>query len=210
VLAVRSAGQHDVGMAASRRPVAGLLPAALTAVALLGSSCSGDGGPEQERADEPSAQSSAQSSAPAPYFADLAAFTASLDAENTGVDEEMNDAIATTPPREVGDLFARVTRASADRLDERLADLDALDPPEEAVDVHDDLVAASSALAEESRAYAAALAGVHGDDLDAVEAPESFVAAEEAVDVACAELQALADAAGAEVELCVGLFAPPA
>ena len=208
MLAVRPAGQHDGQMADCSRPVAGLLPAALTAVALLGSACSGDGRPEQERADEPSAASSTPT--PPPYYAEVAAFTAALDAENTAVDEEMNDAIATTPPRAVGDLFARVTRESADRLDERLADLEALDPPADAAAVHDDLVAASATLAEESRAYAGALAGVHGDDLGSVEAPDSFVAAEEAVDDVCAELQALADAAGAEVALCVGLFAPPA
>ena len=77
---------------------------------------------------------------------------------------ECFDAIATTPPRAVGDLFARVTRESADRLEERLPGLEALDPP----------------------------------------------ADEAAVDAACADLQQLADAAGAEVDLCVGLFAPPA
>ena len=195
-------------MAACSRPVAGLLPAALTAVALLGSACSEGGRPEQERAGESSAPSSA--STPPPYYAEVAAFTADLDAENTAVDEEMNDTIATTPPRAVGDLFARVTRESADRLDERLADLEALEPPADAAAVHDDLVAASAVLAEESRAYAGALAGVHADDLGSVGAPDSFVEAEAAVDAACADLQQLADAAGAEVDLCVGLFAPPA
>ncbi len=203
MLAARSAGQHDGVMAACCRPAAGLLPAALSAIVLLGSACSGDGPPEQERADDPTT-----SADPSPYYADVAAFTAALDAENTAIDDDMNDAIATTPPRDVGDLFARVTRESADRLDERLADLEALDPPPEASGVHDDLVASSAALAEESRAYAGALAGVHGDDLGSVEAPDSFVAAEAAVDEACAELQALADSAGAEVDLCVGLFAP--
>ncbi len=193
-------------MAACCRPVAGLLPAALSAIVLLGSACAGDGPPEQERADDSSSPSSSQ--APAPYYADVAAFTAALDAENTAVDDEMNDALATTPPRAVGDLFARVTRESADRLDERLADLEALEPPAEATGVHDDLVAASAALAEESRVYAGTLVGVHGDDLGSVETPDSFVTAEEAVDDACAELQAIADAAGAEVDLCVGLFAP--
>src|ERR1700754_866958 len=111
-------------MAVRSRPVAGLLSAALTAVALLGSACSDSGRPERHRAAEPSAPSSGQ--APAPYYEEVAAFTASLDSENTALDEEMNDAIATTAPRAVGDLFAQVTRESADRLDERLVDLDAL------------------------------------------------------------------------------------
>ena len=177
------------------------------------SPCSGPPAPragDPSRSGPPNRLAPSSGPAPAPYYAEVAAFTASLDRENTALDEEMNDAIATTAPRAVGDLFARVTRESADRLDERLVDLDALDPPAEAADVHSALVAASATLAEESRTYAGALAGVHADDLGSVEAPDSFVAAEAAVDDACAQLQALADSAGAEVDLCVGLFAPPA
>ena len=119
----------------------------------------------------------------------------------------MNDAIASTPPRGIGDLFAMVTRESADRLDQCLADLDAMEPPEEAAGAHEALVGASRALAEESRGYAALLEGVHGDDLGDVEAPVSFTEAEFAVDTACEDLQTRAAEAGAEVDICVGLFA---
>ena len=172
----------------------------LMVLALLVAGCSAGDGDDAPEATEPTPT-------PPAYYADVAAWTAAIDEENTAADNEMNDAIATTPPRGIGDLFAVVTRESADRLDDRLTDLDALEPPTEAAGAHEALLAASRALAEESRGYADLLEGVHGDDLGGVEAPASFTEAEFAVDTACEDLQTRADEAGADVDLCVGLFA---
>jgi hypothetical protein len=179
------------------------LAVTMTALALLLAGCSpGDG------EDAPEATQSTQSTPAAPaYFADVAAWTAAIDEENTAADNEMNDAIATTPPRAIGDRFALVTRESAARLDDRLTELEALEPPADAAGAHEALLTASRALAEESRGFAARLEGVHGDDLGGVEAPASFTEAEFAVDTACESLQTRADEAGADVDLCVGLFA---
>ena len=147
---------------------------------------------------------------PPAYYGQLAGITAEVDEANTAADQELNDAVPTTDPAELGNLFSDATLASADRLEVALAEMDALTPPDEAAPAHDELTAATRAELEHSRALAADLAGLDQAGLEAYQPPAELAAAEARTDAACGAVQELADAAGAEVELCVGLFAEPA
>lgn len=147
---------------------------------------------------------------PSPYYAELAALTQQLDAENTAADEALGEEIEDARPAEVGDLFSRVTIEGADRLDGVLDEVAALNPPEAAQEAHDELLDASALMASEDRVTAGHLAGLSQDELGDLAVRPEYVAAEERVDRACAAMQALADEAGADVTLCVGMFAPPA
>ena len=132
-----------------------------------------------------------------------------MDADDSAADQELNDAVPTTDPAELGNLFSAATLASADRLEAAVTELDALAPPAEAVAAHDELVAATRAELEQSRLLAASLAGLDAAELEAHQPPAELAAAEARTDDACAAVQDLADGAGADVELCVGVFAPP-
>jgi hypothetical protein len=147
---------------------------------------------------------------PPAYYRQLADITAEVDAANTAADQELNDAVPTTDPAELGNLFSDATLASADRLEASLAEMVALTPPEAAAAAHDELTAATGAELEQSRALGAALAGLDQAGLEAYQPPPELAAAEARTDAACGAVQELAEAAGADVELCVGLFAEPA
>ena len=147
---------------------------------------------------------------PPAYYRQLADITAEVDAANTAADQELNDAVPTTDPAELGNLFSDATLASADRLEASLAEMVALTPPEAAAPAHDELTAATGAELEQSRALGTDLAGLDQAGLEAYQPPPELAAAEARTDAACGAVQELAEAAGAEVELCVGLFAEPA
>jgi hypothetical protein len=147
---------------------------------------------------------------PPPYYAELAALTQRLDAENTAADEALGAELEDARPAEVGDLFSRVTVEGADRLDAVLDEVAALEPPQEAEPAHDELLHASALMASEDRATAGHLVGLSQDELGDLAVRPDYLAAEERVDRACAAMQVLADDAGADVTLCVGMFAPPA
>lgn len=147
--------------------------------------------------------------APSTYYADLAEITQRLDDENTAADGALHEELEGASPEEVGDLFSRVTMEGADRLEAVLDEVSSLSAPEEARAAHRELIEASVAMAAEDRVTAEAMAGLSSDELGGLAPRPAYVAAEERVDQACAELQDLADAGGADVELCVGMFAPP-
>ncbi len=147
---------------------------------------------------------------PPAYYGALADITAEVDEGNTAADQELNVAAPTTDPAELGNLFSDATLASADRLEASLAEMVALTPPDEAASAHEELTAATRSELEQSRALAADLAGLDQAGLEAYQPPAELAAAEARTDAACRTVQELADAAGAEVELCVGMFAEPA
>ncbi len=147
--------------------------------------------------------------APPTYYADLAELTQQLDDDNTAADGALHDELEGASPDEVGDLFSRVTIEGADRLDALLEEASSLSAPEEAREAHQELIDASTAMAAEDRVTADAMAGLSSDELGGLEPRPAYVAAEERVDQACSALQDLADEAGSDVDLCVGMFAPP-
>jgi len=144
------------------------------------------------------------------YYQELADLTGGLDEQNTAADEELNEAVPTADPAEIGNLFSEATLESADRLEAALDEMAALEPPEDAVEAHSDLLTATTAELELSRAFADTLAGLDQQEVEALSPPPEQPFIETSTDDACAALQALADSAGADVELCVGMFAPPA
>jgi hypothetical protein len=146
---------------------------------------------------------------PSAYYGQLAGITAEVDEANTAADRELNDAAPTTDPAELGNLFSEATLASADRLEDSLAEMVALTPPDEAESAHEELTAATGAELEQSRSLAEDLAGLDQAGLEAYQPPPGLAVAEARTDAACAVVQDLADAAGAEVEVCVGMFAEP-
>ena len=148
----------------------------------------------------------APSEAPA-YFTQVAELTAELDAENTAADAELHETLADTPDDAVGDLFAQVTEDGAARHEAMIDELELLTPPAEVADAHATLVATSRAIAAQDRIVAGELAGLTADELGERQTSAEYLQAEAEVDGACAALQELADEAGAEVDLCVGLYA---
>ena len=148
----------------------------------------------------------APNDAPA-YFTQVADLTAELDAENTAADAELHDTLAGTPDDAVGDLFAQVTEEGAARHEAMIDELELLTPPDEVADAHAALVTTSRAIAAQDRIVAGELAGLTADELGERETSTDYLKAEADVDGACATLQGLADDAGAEVDLCVGLYA---
>ena len=147
--------------------------------------------------------------APPTYYADLAELTQRLDDDNTEADGALHEELEGASPDEMGDLFSRVTIEGADRLDAMLDEVSSLSAPDEAREAYQELIDASVAMVAEDRVTAEAMAGLSSDELGGLEPRPAYVAAEERVDQACVALQDLADAAGADVELCVGMFAPP-
>lgn len=162
--------------------------------------CSDDGD-DASGTDEPTAST---------YYQDLADLTGGLDEENTAADEELNEAVPTADPAEIGNLFSEATRESAERLEVALDELAALEPPEDAAAAHSELLTATRAELELSREFADTLAGLDQQEVEALSPPPEQPFIEDRTDGACEALQALADSAGADVELCVGMFAPPA
>jgi hypothetical protein len=144
------------------------------------------------------------------YYQDLADLTGRLDEENTAADQELNDAVPTADPAEIGNLFSAATLESADRLEAALDEMAALAPPEDAREAHSALLTATRAELELSRAFADTLAGLDQQEIEALSPPPEQPFIETSTDDACAALQTLADSAGADVEPCVGMFAPPA
>ena len=177
----------------SDRRVPALLVGALLAPALI--SCSGEETPDR-------------SAVPA-YFEGLESLTHQLDRDNTEADEELAAELEEAAPRDLGDIFARVTTEAAGRLEGVIAEMGSLTPPEEAVAAHDELVEATSAMVAEDRLTAESLAGLTASELESIDPRPAYRAAEQRVDAACAAVQSLADEAGADVSLCVGMFAPP-
>jgi hypothetical protein len=100
-----------------------------------------------------------------------------------------------------------VTQEGAARHEAMIDDLESLAPPEDIADAHADLVATSRAIAAQDRIVASELAGLTADELGARQPSADYLQAEADVDAACAALQELADEAGADVDLCVGLYA---
>jgi len=152
----------------------------------------------------------ASDDAGAAYYSELAEITTTMDEANTAADQELNDALATTAPADVGTLFSEATLESAERLEAALDEIAALDPPEGAGAAHQELLDASRAELELSREFAATIAGLSQEALDNVQQLPEQVDIELRTDVACLTLQRLAKRADADVELCVGMFAPPA
>ena len=148
-------------------------------------------------------------SAPA-YYQELGDLTGELDQENTAADQALNDAVATTPPAEIGNLFSDATRESAVRLETALDEMAALDPPEDAAAAHEELLTATRAELDLSLEFAENLSGLDQEGVEALSPPPEQAEIEGRTDAACQALQGLAEGAGAEVELCVGMFAPPA
>ena len=169
-----------------------LVLGALTALLLVG--C---GDPEDE-----------QPSAPPSYYAEVADVTAALDEANSAADAELHEALETARESEMGDLFARVTDEAAARHETALAEIEALEPPASAEDAHAALLETSREIVAQDRVAAGEMAGLDADALGARETPAAYLEAEAAADAACADLQQLAGQAGADVELCVGLYAP--
>ncbi len=161
--------------------------------------CSDDGNsPEPDNAREPG------------YYQDLAAITGELDEENTAADQELNDAVGTTGPGDIGNLFSEATRESAVRLETTLDEMVALEAPEDAVAAHDELLAATRAELHLSLEFADTLSGLDQEGVEALSPPPEQAEIEGRTDAACQALQDLAESAGADIELCVGMFAPPA
>jgi hypothetical protein len=144
------------------------------------------------------------------YYTQLAELTNGMDEANTAGDQELNDALPTTKPGQVGNLFSEATLESADRLEATLDEMAGLEPPEGAEAAHEELLAATRAELELSREFAATLAGLDQDAVENLRPPPEQVDIELRTDVACLTLQRLAKRAEADVELCVGMFAPPA
>jgi NADH dehydrogenase/NADH:ubiquinone oxidoreductase subunit G len=145
---------------------------------------------------------------PPSYFSELAAVTAALDEANSSADADLHAALETTRERDVGDLFARVTAEAATRHEAAIAEMAALDPPSSVTDAHAVLLETSGELVAQDRSAAQEMAGMDAEALGAREVPAAYREAEAAADAACADLQRLADRAGADVDLCVGLYAP--
>lgn len=143
------------------------------------------------------------------YYTELESLTHRLDRDNTAADEALGAELEEAAPREVGDIFSKVTLEGADRLAGVVEEMAALTPPEDAAAAHTELVDATSAMVAEDRVTGAALAGLDQDQLASLDPRPAYLAAEERVDAACAAVQAIADDAGADVGLCVGMFAPP-
>ncbi len=141
------------------------------------------------------------------YFTQVAELTAELDAQNTAADGELHETLADTPDDEVGNVFAEVTEDGAARHEAMIGDLELLTPPDDVADAHAELVATSRAIAAQDRIVAAELAGLTADELGARQPSADYLQAEAEVDAACATLQELADEAGADVDICVGLYA---
>jgi len=146
---------------------------------------------------------------PPAYYAELAELTERLDEENTAADEALHEELEGMSPGEAGDLFSRITLEGADHLDEVVTELAALTAPAVAGDEHEELLDAAAAMADQDRVTAEAMAGLDVDELGGLDPRPAYRAAEERVDRACAAVQDLATAAGVDVEICVGLFAPP-
>ncbi|HWM73219.1 MAG TPA: hypothetical protein VNQ53_05740 [Nocardioides sp.] len=144
------------------------------------------------------------------YYVALAELTTEMDEANTAADQELNDALPTTKPGQVGNLFSEATLESADRLEETLDEMAELEPPEDAEAAHEELLTATRAELELSRDLGATLAGLDQQAVEALRPPPEQTDIELRTDVACLTLQRLANKAETDVELCVGMFAPPA
>ena len=121
----------------------------------------------------------------------------------------LHDELEGASPDEMGDLFSRVTIEGADRLDV---------PAGRGVVVVRPGGGARGAPGADRRVGRDGGRGPgdgrgHGRaelrQLGGLEPRPAYVAAEERVDRACSALQDLADDAGADLDLCVGMFAPP-
>ena len=144
------------------------------------------------------------------YYTRLAELTSEMDEANTAADQELNDALPTTEPGQIGNLFSEATRESAERLETTLAEMAELEPPEGAQAAHEELLDATRAELELSREFATTLAGLDQQAVEALQPSPEQVDIEARTDVACVTLQELAEGADTDVELCVGMFAPPA
>ncbi len=144
------------------------------------------------------------------YYADLAELTNEMDEADTAADQALNDALPTTKPGQIGNLFSEATLESTERLEATLDEMAALDPPEDAGAAHEELLTATRAELELSREFATTLAGLDQQAVENLRPPPEQVDIEARTDVACLTLQRLAKRANADVELCVGMFAPPA
>ncbi len=147
-------------------------------------------------------------SEPPSYYAEVAEVTAALDEANTAADADLHAELESAREGEMGDLFARVTDEAAARHETALAEIEALEPPASAEAAHAALLETSRELVAQDRVAAGEMAGLNADELGARETPAAYLEAEAAADAACVDLQELADQAGADVELCVGLYAP--
>lgn len=134
--------------------------------------------------------------------------TAPLDEANSSADADLHASLETTPARDVGDLFARVTEEAAVRHEAAIADMAALEPPTSVAGAHTALLETSAEMVAQDRVAAQEMAGLDADALGARQQSAAYLEAEAAVDAACADLQQLADRAGSVVELCVGRYAP--
>ncbi|HET9419877.1 MAG TPA: hypothetical protein VFO49_01985 [Nocardioides sp.] len=173
----------------------------LCLVAVLAPALVACGGGDDEGSDD---------DAGAAYYAELSELTSAMDEANTAVDQELNDALPTTKPGQIGNLFSEATLESAERLEAALDEMAELEPPEDAETAHEELLAATRAELELSRDFAATIAGLDQEAVEALRPPPEQVDIEARTDVACLTLQRLAKRADADVELCVGMFAPPA
>jgi len=171
---------------------------AVLASALVACGDGDDGSPEPKGESGPA------------YYQELGDLTGELDQENSAADQVLNDAVATTAPVEIGNLFSDATRESAARLEATLDEMAALEPPEDAQEAHDELLTATKAELDLPLEFADTLAGLDQEGVEALSPPPEQAEIEGRTDAACQALQGLAESAGADVELCVGMFAPPA
>jgi len=168
-----------------------LVVGALAALLLVG--C---GDPDDPPAEPPS------------YYAELADVTAELDEANSSADADLHTTLETTREGDMGDVFARVTEEAAARHEGAIAEMAALEPPPSVEGAHAALLESSGDLVAQDRAAAQQMAGLGAGALGAREPSAVYLETEAAADAACADLQQLADRAGAAVDLCVGLYAP--
>ena len=96
----------------------------------------------------------AEEDAGSAYYTRLAELTQDMDEANTAADQELNDALPTTEPGQIGNLFSEATRESAERLETTLEEMAELEPPEGAQAAHEELLDATRAELELSREFA--------------------------------------------------------
>lgn len=155
--------------------------------------------------DDPSEEDSGSA-----YYTRLAELTQDMDEDNSAADLELNNALPSTEPGQIGNLFSKATRESAERLEATLEEMAQLEPPEGAQAAHEELLDATRAELELSREFATTLAGLDQQAVEALRPPPEQADIEARTDVACVTLQRLAEDADTDAELCVGMFAPPA
>ena len=147
--------------------------------------------------DDPSEEDSGSA-----YYTRLAELTQDMDEDNSAADQELNDALPTTEPGQIGNLFSEATRESAERLEATLEEMAQLEPPEGAQAAHEELLDATRAELELSREFATTLAGLDQQAVEALRPPPEQADIEARTDVACLTLQRLAEATRTPTSSC--------